>query len=106
MDRTIDLLVDQQVVDGFDVLVLARVRGPQDRTNANGILVHQVDRFFRINHIPRLRAVDIFLLDIEIPRCFLPAHLHRAIHHDVRVRAVLALGPAAVLPPLLHRQHG
>jgi hypothetical protein len=106
MDRAIDLLLDQQVVDGLDVLVLARVRCPQDRTNANGILIHQIDRFFRINHVPRLRAVDIFLLDIEIPRRFLPAHLHRAIHHNIRARAVLALSLAAVLPALLHRQHG
>ena len=104
----VDVLLGEQVVDGFGVLVLASVGRAQDRTDTNCVLIHKVDRLLWVNDIPIVGTVDELLLNIKVPRCLLPAHLNGGVHDDVRLAEVLAGRLALVLPALLHgesREH-
>ena len=83
VNGTVDIFGDQKVIDGLNIFVLASVGGANDGANANSILVDQVDGLFRVNHIAILCAVDVALLDVEVPRCFLPADLDSGIHDNV-----------------------
>ncbi len=66
MNAAIEVLLDQQIVDGLDIFILARVCHAQDDANADCILIHSFDRLFWIDNIAILRAVDIAFLDVQI----------------------------------------
>ena len=106
MDGHIDTPLHQQVIDGLDVLVLARVRGPHDGTDANRVLVAQRHRLLGVNDIAVRRAVHEPGVNLKVPDRLLPADLHRRGHDQVGAVGRLALGGAALLPPALHGQHG
>ncbi len=106
MDRRVEPLLAEQVIHGLDVLILPRIRRPQDTANPDGVLIHQRDRLLGVDHIPLGRAVHELLLNLKVPCRLLPANLDRGRHDDVGAVARLALGDAPVLPPLLHGEHG
>lgn len=106
VDRHIEVLLNQQVIDSLDVLVLARVRGTQDGADTDGILVNKVDRLLGVNDVAVGRAVDELLLDLEVAGGLLPADLDGGGHDNVGVLSGLALGLTLVLPALLHGEDG
>lgn len=83
MDWAVDILLDEEVIDGFDILVFTGVCRPDDRTDTNSVLIHQIDGLCRINDVAILGAEDVALLDLEVASCLLPAHLHGRVHDDV-----------------------
>lgn len=102
MDWAVDVLLDEEVVDGFDVLVFSGICSSDNSTNTNSIFIHQIDGLRRINHVAILSAEDVALIDFEVASCLLPAHLHSGVHDNVGLGVVLAGGFALVLPALLH----
>lgn len=121
MDRDVNVALDQQVVDGLGVLVLASIGGTENGADTNGVLVDQVDGLLRVDNVAILCAVDIpvcsvstrtpaksqdhgLLLNIKVTSSLLPTHLNSRVHDDVRTRVVLALCLALVDPGLLHCQ--
>lgn len=104
VDRDIQPLLLQEVVDTLDVLIVAGIRRAQDNGNANGIFIHQVHSLLRINRVPVRRAVDILLLNLKVARGLFPADLHGGGHDDVWLVGGLALGLALDLPAALHGQ--
>lgn len=102
VDGAIDAFLDQEVIDGLDVFILSRVRGTQDGTDADGVLVDQADGLLGIDHVAVLGAEGVLLLDIKVAGGLFPAYLDGTVHDDVGPRPILALGLAPVLPSLLH----
>lgn len=106
VDRHIEVLLNQQVIDSLDVLVLARVRGAEDGADTNGVLINEVDRLLGVNDVAVGRAVDELLLDLKVAGGLFPADLNSGGHDNVGVLGGLALGLALVLPALLHGEDG
>ena len=102
MDRAVDFLLDQEVVDGFDVLVLAGVGGADDGADTDRVLVDELDSFGGVDHVAVFGAVDVAFFDFEVAGGFFPADLHRRVHDDVGFGIVFAFGFALVLPAFLH----
>jgi hypothetical protein len=108
VDGNVKALLDQQIIDRLGILVFTGVCGAENHADTNGVLIDQINRLNRVNHVSVIGAIHILLLDVKVPCGLFPAHLHGAVHDDVRARPVLALGLALVLPLLLHgqgRQH-
>ena len=84
---------------------LSSVGGSEDSTDADGVLVDEIDSLLRIDHETVLSAVHKALLDIKVPSRLLPAHLHRRVHDEVGVVVGLALGLPLIGPQLLHSEH-
>jgi hypothetical protein len=59
VDRAIDILLYEKVIDGLDILVLAGVSGTQDDADTDGVLVDELDCFLRVYNIAVRGAVDI-----------------------------------------------
>ena len=59
MDRDVNVALDQEVVDGLSVLVLASVGGTENGADTNGVLVNQVDSLLRVDNVAVLGAVDV-----------------------------------------------
>lgn len=102
VDWGIKSSLDQEVVDGLDVLVLSGISGTDDSTDTDSVLVDEVDSGLRVDDVAVFRAVNVLLFDIEVARSLLPANLNCTVHDDVGSRGVLALGLALVLPASLH----
>lgn len=100
--------LDQQIIDGLDILILASVGGTENDTDTNGVLIDKIHGLLGVNDISGRSTVDIFLLDLEVSGCLLPANLDCGGHDDVRVLGRLSGGLAGLLPALLHgknREH-
>ena len=67
VDRGVQTLLAEQIVDGLDVLILASVSGAEDGADSNGVFIHQVDRLLRIDHVAVGSAVYELLIYFEIP---------------------------------------
>jgi hypothetical protein len=104
MDGNVKVALDQQVVDGLCVLVLAGVGRAENGADTNGVLVDEIDSLLRVDNVAILGAVDILLLDIKVTSSLLPADLDSRVHDDVGTRVVLALCLALINPCLLHCQ--
>jgi hypothetical protein len=124
MNRAINILLYEKVVDGLDILVFASVSGTQDGTDANGILVHELDCLLRVYNVAVLGAVDILIsmtrrqlslrdlldvwkhtylfLNVKVSRCLLPTDLNGTVHDDIGLVKWLASLLALILPDLLH----
>lgn len=59
VNRNVNVALDQEVVDGLGVLVLASVGGTEDGADTNGVLVNQVDGLLRVDNVAVLCAVDV-----------------------------------------------
>ena len=59
MDANIEVTFNEEVVNGLDILVFARVRSANDGTDTDGILVYQIDTFLGINDPSLFSAVYI-----------------------------------------------
>lgn len=66
MDRDVNVALDQEVVDGLGVLVLASVSGTEDGADTNGVLVDQVDSLLRVDNEAVLCAVDVPVSSVSI----------------------------------------
>jgi len=104
VDWAVDIPLSKQSVNLLHVLILAGVGEANDSTNTDGVLVDEVDGFFRVDDISLVGAVDVLLLDVKVPGGFLPADLDSTVHDDVGLVVWLACGLALVLPSLLHGQ--
>jgi hypothetical protein len=74
-------------------------------TNANSVLVAQVNTLLGIDDVALSGAVDVSLLDIEVAACLFPANLYGRVHDHVGFVKRLAFCLALVLPQLLHGKH-
>lgn len=104
VNRHIQILLNQQVIDSLDILVVSCVSSSQDTSNTNRVLVNQVHGLLGINRVPVRRAEHVLLLDLKVPRGLFPADLDGGRHDDVGPVGGLALGLAAQLPAALHGQ--
>ena len=102
VDNSINVLLDQQIVDRLRIFVFARVCRAQDNTNTNRILVNHGNRLLGVNHVSLRRAENVFLLNLKVSSCLLPAYLHGRAHDDIGLVSGLAGCNAGVLPALLH----
>lgn len=88
MDVYVDVALDQEVVDGFDVLVFTRVCRPENGawegqlgrceykvdirlTDSNSVLIAHVDAFFGVDDIAVSGAVYVLFLNVKVPARFL-----------------------------------
>ena len=104
VDRTVNILLDEKVIDCLDIFVLPRIGRADDGADADRVLIDQLDAFFRVDHVAVFGAENVAFFDLEVAGGFLPADLNSGIHNDVRFRVVFPFGFAPVLPALLHRQ--
>ena len=102
MDGAVDLLLDQEVVDGFDVLVFSRVGGADDGADTDGVLVHELDGLLGVDHEAILSAEDVTFFDLKVAGGLFPAHLDGGVHDDVWFGVVFACCFALILPTFLH----
>ena len=102
MDRAINVLLHQKIIDRLNILILPSVGGANDSTDTNSILINELHSFLRVDYVTILGAVDIALLNLEVASCFLPADLDSRVHDDVRFGVVFASRFTLVLPALLH----
>ncbi len=102
MDGAIDVLLNQKIINGLDIFVFPSVGRPNDSTDTDGILVNQVDRFLRVDHVAIFGAKTIAFFNFKVACCFLPTDLDSRVHDDVGLRVVLAGCFTLVLPALFH----
>jgi coenzyme F420-reducing hydrogenase delta subunit len=56
MDWDIDVLLNQEVIDSFHVLIFSCVSCAHDSADTNGVLVAEIYTFLRIDDVPILCA--------------------------------------------------
>lgn len=71
MDVYVNVTLDQKIVDGLCVLVLAGVCGTQNGANTDGVLVDKVNGLLGVDYVAVLGAVYVLLLDVEVSASFL-----------------------------------
>lgn len=106
MNRGVESLCDQGVIDPLDILVLSGVCRSKNRTDTNGVLIHQLDSLGGIDHVSCLCARDQFLIDLEVSCSLLPAYLNPRAHDDIGLRGVFSFCLPLVLPSFLHGECG
>lgn len=106
VDGTVNVFGDQQVVDGLCILIVAGVRGSEDRHDTNGVFIHQRHGRLGVNDEALPRAVDVLFVNLKVARRLFPADLNGRRHDDVGVLGRLAGGLAALLPAALHGEDG
>ena len=106
VNRRLESLLTEQVVDGLHVLILASIGSTQNAADADGVLVNQVDSLLGVDDVAVRGAVDELLIDLEVAGSLLPTDLDSRRHDDVRMFVGLALGYPLVLPAALHGQDG
>jgi hypothetical protein len=67
----LDVALNEEVVDSLDVFVLASVGRSENGTNSDGVLIAEVDALLGVDYISLGCAVDVLLLNVEVPACFL-----------------------------------
>lgn len=106
VDGSINVSLNEEIVDSLDVLVLTSVGGTQNDADTNGVLVTQRDRLLWVNDVPLRSAVHESLVHLEVAAGLFPADLDGRGHDQVGLVCGLALGLAALLPAPLHGQDG
>jgi hypothetical protein len=71
VDINLDVALNKEVVDSLDVFVLASVGRSENGTNSDGVLIAEVDALLGVDYISLGCAVDVLLLNVEVPACFL-----------------------------------
>jgi hypothetical protein len=71
VDVHVNVALNQEIVDGLCVLVLASVGGTQNGADTDGVLVDKVDGLLGVDYVAVLGAVDVLLLDVEVSASFL-----------------------------------
>jgi hypothetical protein len=104
VDRNVNVALNQEVVDGLGVFVLASVGGTKNGTDTNGVFVDQIYRLLGVDYVAVLCAVDVLFLDVKVTSSLLPTHLDSRVHDYVGTRVVLALCLALVGPGPLHSE--
>ena len=87
--------------DGRDGLVHPCVGDAQDRDNADSVLVDILLEAVTVENLMFLGDGNIPWFDLEVVAEFLPAHLHRAGEHDVRLLGGFSSTAARMLPAAL-----
>lgn len=105
VDGDVNVLGDEQVVDGLGVLVATSVSGAENGHNTNGVLVDEVNSFLRVDQETITLAEDVLFVNLKVTNSLLPADLDGRRHDQVGVLGALALGLATELPATLHGQH-
>lgn len=106
VDGDIHAPLNQEVVDGLDILVLTSVSGTENSTDTDGVLVAKVNSLIGVQDEAIGGAHDELLLNLKVSRRLFPADLDGGGHDNVGFQGALALGDAAVLPFPLHGQDG
>jgi hypothetical protein len=88
VDVAVDIALNEEVIDGFCVLVLAGVGCSEDGADTDCVLVYEFDGFLGVDDIAILCAVDVLFLDIEVSAGFLEAF-----------QLELRITPTEFLPP-------
>lgn len=65
MNGAIDILLDEQVIDGLHILILSGISGPNDGADTDRVLVDETDRLFRVDDPASLGAINISILSGE-----------------------------------------
>jgi hypothetical protein len=73
MNIAVDVALNEEIVNSLCVFVLASVSSSEDSANTDGVLVNEVYSLLGVDDVTILGAVDILLLDIEVPAGFLSA---------------------------------
>ena len=102
MNRTIDILLDQQIINRLHILILPSVCSTNDSTNSNCVFVNKLDSLLGINHVAVLSAEDVALFNFKVASRLFPADLNGGIHDDVGLGVVFSGCFALVLPALFH----
>ncbi|KAI6756732.1 hypothetical protein HG530_011330 [Fusarium avenaceum] len=105
MNGNIDITLNEEVVDGLDILVLAGVGSSENSAHTDGVLVTQINSLIGIHNESIRRAVDELLVNLKVASGLFPTDLDSRGHDDVGVLGALTLSLSAVLPALLHGQH-
>jgi len=104
MNHSINILLDQQIINRLSILILSRISRAQNNANTNSILIHEVDSLLGINHVSVRCAINVLLLNLKISRRLLPANLDSRAHDDIWLVPWLLGSLASILPALLHRE--
>lgn len=105
VDGDIDVLGDEQVVDGLGVLVTTGVSGAKNGYNTNGVLVDEINSLLGIDQETITLAEDVLLVNLKVANSLLPADLDGGRHDQVGALGALALSLATELPAALHGQN-
>jgi hypothetical protein len=79
VDVYVNVTLNQEIIDGLCVLVLAGVCGSQDGADTNGVLVDKVNGLLGVDYVAVLGAVNVLLLDVEVSASFLHSVLASSI---------------------------
>jgi hypothetical protein len=71
VDVNIDVALNEEVIDSLDVLVLASVGRAENGTDADGVLIAEIDALLGVDYVAFGGAVDVLLLDVEVAARFL-----------------------------------
>lgn len=58
MNRGVQATLNQQVIDGLDILILACVGGSEDAADTDCVLVDKIDSLLGVDHVSLLGTVD------------------------------------------------
>lgn len=106
VNGAVNLLGDEQVVNGLGILVVAGVSGAENGDDTNGVFVDERHGELWVNDEALAGAVDILFLNLKVASRLFPADLDGRGHDDVGVLGGLAGGLAGELPAALHGEDG
>ncbi|KAI6764746.1 hypothetical protein HG531_012633 [Fusarium graminearum] len=101
----IKVALNEEIVDGLDILVLTSISRSKNSTHTNGVLVTQVNGLFWIHDKTIRRTVDELLVNLKVASGLFPTDLNGRGHDDIGMFCALTLGDSAVLPAPLHGQN-
>jgi hypothetical protein len=67
MDWAINALLNEEIINGLDILVLASVGCADNSTDSNCVLINQVDGLLWIDYETLGCAENILLFNVEVP---------------------------------------